>query len=209
MVNTCSKAIRFPPPALDVARTWCTGRRIPPSDTDTRWPLDFKARSAVFLNASTVFIKPWTFSSALFARAASVSAFLFKSLAVANASLTRSVCTESCDLSPVLSRMAISRSASILAWLACSSATSACSRLFSHSTSLADTLGPILGFLRAVGVAEQLKGSGQPIEPHSIGSEPEGSRVVAFSCSWCHPFSCVLGQVPDNCGQCKPPCPPE
>jgi len=162
VVNTCSKAIRFPPSALDVARTWCTGRRIPPSDTDTRWPLDFKARSAVFLNASTVFIKPWTFSSALFARAASVSAFLFKSLAVANAQLTRSVCTESCDLSPVLSRMAIraaiSWSASVLARLACSSATSACSRLFSHSSSLADTLGPILGLLRASGVAEQLKG---------------------------------------------------
>ncbi len=39
MVVTSSKAIRFPPSALDAVCTLCTGRRVPSADTDIRLSL--------------------------------------------------------------------------------------------------------------------------------------------------------------------------
>ncbi len=71
MVDTSSKDIRFPPSALDAACTWCTGLQVPSADTNTRLARNCKARSAVFLMASAALLKLLTFSSALFARAAS------------------------------------------------------------------------------------------------------------------------------------------
>ena len=74
MVVTSSKAIRFPPSALDAVCTLCTGRRVPSADTDTRLSLACKARVVFFLMASAAFFATSSLASALAARAATDSA---------------------------------------------------------------------------------------------------------------------------------------